>query len=1387
MRKKWHKVITLMLTVAFMTSIFATFPVTSSAAKKVFDVDTVIECEDVILGKGAETTKDKSASGGKYITSSGARVDDPATVSNPDMVVQVKIPADGTYSVYAKVIIPSGGNDSYFFKWDGDNWTDKHPNERKTWVWLNLSTQALTAGEHMFYWNHREAGAQYDCFFITTAESKLPTDLAPLDSGTTAGSTAATPAPTAAATATPAVSTSNSVSKLVKLDGGSAIIEAEDYVVGDTVTTVKVSTATGKKAVQMVTDNRIAPTGDATPGIGFKFVPDKSGSYYVWARVVCTDGGKDSCWVSTNGGDYIYGGFPMDSKDEEDFVWTKLTTVKGVKDTEASFGLLPRETGALVDRFVITNNNSYMPKGEGEMPGEVGSDVITFPDKYPKPTITPPPEHPRVLFKASDIPTIKANMENEENKAAAEKFRKYADGDYGDGNLTITAGKTNYNADILAAIEAKAFDYALYGNEENARTAIDAIKNYADTCTYEGINDYTRNMGHILFVAAEVYDWCYPILTQKDKSEIVSKCQAVATGMEIGFPPSGQGAVCGHGGESQLMRDWLSLAIATYDEYPDIYNFVAGRYFSEFVPTRNYWYTSESHHQGSAYGMYRYNADLWAQTLIYKMSGETVYIPEAGKVAYQWIYTRRGDGQHFREGDDYNEATQLVDMWKGSMTTMLGMAANFYKDPLLKKHFLRDRPGLASFDTSLGSWTPVMHLITNDPTIGKEDISSLPYTKYFDAPLGQMIARTGWDFGMNSPDTIAYMRIGELWGGNHHHKDAGNFQIYYKGILASESGYYESYGTDHDWNYNKESIAHNTLRIATSSNPSGLQRGPNGNGEPANYQVWLENGKDEYVTGEVIGHEFGPDTRVPEYSYIAGDIAKAYTDVDEAVRSMIFLPTDNEDYPAAFVVFDKVTTSEKKAEKTFVLHSLQEPTVEGNVSVIKRDEYGYNGQLTNQTLLPKNVSTEIIGGEGHEFEYDGVNHPLKANDTAVGVEKGWGRIEIKTSGDKTSYFLNVMYVGDADKNLPLEKAELIEGNGVTGTRILDRVAMFNNNKKRTKDDVSFTVPGDGDVKINVAGLKEGTWSVKANGVELDNQIASKDGGIIYFTAPAGSIEISYVNSIANKTFTASEAPYNEGIGIKLNNNYLYSDVAPTIVNDRTLLPMRAIFEALGADVEWDETTATATATGAKATIKITENDTTAYVNGIETELDVPAMIIDGRFVVPVRFISESLGATVTWDEMSSLVTIKIAVESTIKKKWDIPNVIDIKSAIQSGDDGTNTILNSFDGYLSSRWAPEGKDGDAWGIYDLGQVYALDKVFLSYYNGTSRIYYFDIQVSEDGINYVDVIKGGKSSGTTDELEEYNMKGVKARYIKYIGGGNSTNLWNSLTEIVPIEKK
>ncbi len=98
------------------------------------------------------------------------------------------------------------------------------------------------------------------------------------------------------------------------------------------------------------------------------------------------------------------------------------------------------------------------------------------------------------------------------------------------------------------------------------------------------------------------------------------------------------------------------------------------------------------------------------------------------------------------------------------------------------------------------------------------------------------------------------------------------------------------------------------------------------------------------------------------------------------------------------------------------------------------------------------------------------------------------------------------------------------------------------------------------------------------------------------------------------------------------------DVAPTIENNRTLVPMRAILEALGLEVSWDEATQTVTATNGKIEVELLIGGQ-AYVNGKPSNLDVPAKIINGRTMVPLRFMSEAMGWQVGWDDDTQTVTI----------------------------------------------------------------------------------------------------------------------------------------------------
>ncbi|MDO4281346.1 MAG: copper amine oxidase N-terminal domain-containing protein [Peptococcaceae bacterium] len=111
------------------------------------------------------------------------------------------------------------------------------------------------------------------------------------------------------------------------------------------------------------------------------------------------------------------------------------------------------------------------------------------------------------------------------------------------------------------------------------------------------------------------------------------------------------------------------------------------------------------------------------------------------------------------------------------------------------------------------------------------------------------------------------------------------------------------------------------------------------------------------------------------------------------------------------------------------------------------------------------------------------------------------------------------------------------------------------------------------------------------------------------------------------------------IPVMLNGEALAMDQSPIIQNGRTLVPLRAIFEGLGASVDWDGTTRTVTSTLDGTTVRLSVGDNTLYKNDAPVALDVPAQIIGGRTMVPVRAISEAFGAQVKWDGATRTVYV----------------------------------------------------------------------------------------------------------------------------------------------------
>jgi len=182
------------------------------------------------------------------------------------------------------------------------------------------------------------------------------------------------------------------------------------------------------------------------------------------------------------------------------------------------------------------------------------------------------------------------------------------------------------------------------------------------------------------------------------------------------------------------------------------------------------------------------------------------------------------------------------------------------------------------------------------------------------------------------------------------------------------------------------------------------------------------------------------------------------------------------------------------------------------------------------------------------------------------------------------------------------------------------------------------------------------------------------------------------------------------IEIYINGEKVESDVAPIIVNDRTLAPVRVISENLGAEVYWDNDNRLVQVETPSKTIILKIDDTRALVDGQEVVLEVPAKIVNDRTMVPLRFLGETLGAEVSWDNdlrrviinRSGSKVVDLAYETidgkptviikgdslleytTVEIEDDNKLVIDIKSHL----DTLKNALYAYDNYLSKAVAGE---------------------------------------------------------------------------------------------------
>ena len=116
--------------------------------------------------------------------------------------------------------------------------------------------------------------------------------------------------------------------------------------------------------------------------------------------------------------------------------------------------------------------------------------------------------------------------------------------------------------------------------------------------------------------------------------------------------------------------------------------------------------------------------------------------------------------------------------------------------------------------------------------------------------------------------------------------------------------------------------------------------------------------------------------------------------------------------------------------------------------------------------------------------------------------------------------------------------------------------------------------------------------------------------------------------------------------INIGSHSVTIDTAPVIIDGRTMLPVRGVSEAMGGNVDWNNDTKTVTITLGSNKVEMTVDSKTAYFNNNAQTLDVAPVILNGRTMLPARFIAESFGFDVNWDNDTKTISITHRQEAT---------------------------------------------------------------------------------------------------------------------------------------------
>ena len=708
-----------------------------------------------------------------------------------------------------------------------------------------------------------------------------------------------------------------------------------------------------------------------------------------------------------------------------------------------------------------------------------------------QPAVVPPASRPRIWMNAESLPKVRANLTKEENAPFWTKVRETASEPI-EFRVEPDA-EIGHNPGLEEAATAKAFVHLMTGDEAPGREAITLVRDYLAAVEFGNLLDITREIGRAIYAGAQVYDWCYELMSPEDRDSIHQSLMRLADEMEIGWPPFKQMIVNGHGAEAQVNRDLLCMAIAIYDEDPIPYRYCAYRIIEELARLRAFEYQSPRHNQGISYGPSRFRWEMHAANLFYRMSGKRVFDDNIMHVYKSWLYMRLPNEETLRDGDGFSDGRPA------NLGATPLLCYSYANDPVIKRDFQR-QGGLRG--------EPILMLVLNDPDLkAAPDFTSLPLTIDFGPILGSMVARTGWNMGSNETDVVVEMKGGGYHFGNHQHSDAGSFQIYYRGLQAVDLGQYHFYGTPYDSNFNKRSVSHSMMLVVDPEESFGRDDFANDGGTrfirscPTTPEGALAD--PTFLNGTRRFADFGPSPQRPFYSVFSVDLTSAYSEkVAGYVRTFCFLNLDDAETPAALIVLDNVTTADSAFRKYWQVNTLTPPETTADGVILRNADLGLSGKVTLNMLRPcaDERTVQTLSGEDAYNVFGKQYTPPKPDRP----EGNGHRVMYSPATEQTNdVFLTVLSM--SDEKAPELPVTLVESSEAFQLTLADRVVVLSRTGKLLERPLQVDVSADGDTQLLLTGLAPGDWSIRSqDGAIQYNARVEGNRNTAFFVVPGGS-------------------------------------------------------------------------------------------------------------------------------------------------------------------------------------------------------------------------------------------------------------------------------------------